>query len=134
MRQRIFFLGIVIILIGCSMNKASYIGTGAVIGGGAGYGIHENEKEAMIGGLAGGIAGAVVGDMQTKKINKKMQEAYEEGYTQAQADVAIEYWDQNTGRPKETRGKPKLKRVKVEEQEVNGVRYKEHYEYIEVYP
>jgi len=47
--------------------------------------------------------------------------------------MAVEYWDENTGKPKDMKYRPQLKRVKVEEQEVNGVKYKEHYETIEVY-
>jgi hypothetical protein len=123
----------VMVLCGCSANKASYIGTGAVLGGGAGYAINEDGKDAAIGGLVGGIAGAVVSGINEKNMDKKTRQAYAEGYNQAQVEMATEYWEENTGKPKDVTYRPKLKRMKVEEQESNGVKYKEHYETVEVY-
>ncbi len=131
----IFAFCLLVFLTGCAYKKATYAVVGGTAGGGIGYAIDKDPKDAVIGGLAGAGAGYVLGDIQDKKENKKYQKGFEEGYSQAQANIATQYWDTQTGRKEEnSQRKPIYKRIKIPKKEINGVVYEEHYETVEVWP
>lgn len=133
--RMIFMLFLLALLTGCAHKRVTYSATGSVVGGGIGYAINKEPKDAAIGGLAGAGAGYVIGDIQEKKDNRKYQEAYEKGYSQAQSNIAVQYWDSETGRKEETgKRQPIYKRIKIPKKEMNGVVYEEHYETVEVWP
>lgn len=68
------------------------------------------------------------------KKRNKYEEGFITGYKNAQADIAKEDWARATGKKEEkTYYVPQLKRIKVPEQEINGVKYAEHYETVEVF-
>jgi hypothetical protein len=126
---------LLVMLTGCAQKRVTYSVTGGVVGGGIGYAINKDPKDAAIGGLAGTGAGYIIGDIQDKKDNKKYQEAYEKGYSHAQTNIAVQYWDSETGRKEETgKRQPIYKRIKIPKKEINGVVYEEHYETVEVWP
>ncbi|MBU1862482.1 MAG: hypothetical protein KKH94_02320 [Candidatus Omnitrophica bacterium] len=72
-------------------------------------------------------------EFDMKKRNK-YEEGFITGYKNAQADVAQQMWQDTTGKREEEKYYvPKLKRIKVPAQEINGVTYEEHYETVEVF-
>lgn len=51
-------VGLVCLLMtGCTMRQAAYTAVGAGAGGGIGYALHHDGKDAAIGGLAGALSG-----------------------------------------------------------------------------
>ncbi len=82
---------------GCSAKAIGYGAVGAGLGAGGAYAYHKDTKEAVIGGLAGGLIGTAAGSIEQNIQNKKYKLGYEEGYNQAQVDIAIQEWDNNTG-------------------------------------
>jgi hypothetical protein len=130
-----FAVLMVIIPSGCAYKRATYATAGGLAGGGIGYAINKDPKDAAIGGLAGTGAGYVIGDLSEKSDKKKYQDGFKEGYAQAQANIASDHWDENTGKQADPRPQfPLYRRIKIPKKEINGVVYEEHYETVEVMP
>ena len=85
-------------MMGCAAKTVGYSVVGAAAGAGIGYSYHKDPKMAVIGGLGGGALGAAVGGIESYYDNKNNKAAYEKGYNQAQVDIAIQNWDENTGK------------------------------------
>ncbi|MCA9407203.1 MAG: hypothetical protein KC733_00805 [Candidatus Omnitrophica bacterium] len=121
------------LLTACASKKVLYTAGGSLIGAGGGYAIDHDGKDAAIGGLVGGITGAVLADVQIKRENKKYQEGYDQGYTQAQLEIAINNWNDNTGRFSKDDYLKTYHRLRIPEKIINNVQYESHYETVEVY-
>ena len=121
MHKYIYSVGLVCLFTGCTMRQAGYTALGAGAGGGVGYAIHHDSKEAAIGGLGGALVGNLTAQWQDKSEKTKHDKIYQEGYTQAKVDTAVRNWDQNTGKGIEP--KKKLVSVMVPKREENGVIY-----------
>ena len=118
----IYSVGLLCLLsAGCSIRQAGYSAAGAAAGGGIGYSINHDAKDAVIGGLGGALVGDLVGQWQDKSEKVKQEKNYKAGYDQAKLDIAVENWDQNTG--KGTQPKKKLVSVTLPKREENGVVY-----------
>jgi hypothetical protein len=123
-----------VVLCGCSVKSGLYTLGGTAAGAGIGYSYHHDSKGALVGGLAGGAAGALLGGIQDNSDRAKHKAGYEEGYKQAQLDVAVRNWNDNTGKNSVQEEKPKrLIEVKVPKQEQDDVVYDEHYITLEDY-
>jgi len=122
-------------VMGCSVKKVVYTGVGTAAGAGIGYSYHKDPQEAAIGAVAGGTAGAVVATVQENTENKKYKAGYEKGYNQAQVDIAVQNWNDNTGKCAHKRnGEYKhLSTFKVPEREQDNVIYESHYVTLEDY-
>jgi hypothetical protein len=83
---------------GCTFRDAGYTLGGAAVGGGIGYAIHHDPKEAVIGGLGGALVGNLGAQWQDKIDKNKQDKNYKDGYNQAKVDIANQNWNQNTGK------------------------------------
>ncbi len=120
---------------GCSVKSALYTAGGTAAGAGIGYSYHHNGKDALVGGLAGGAAGALIGAIQDHSDKTKHKAGYDEGYKQAELDIAVKDWNDNTGR-KSAQDKITYKRlieVKLPKREQDDVIYEEQYINLEDY-
>ncbi len=132
MDKYIYAVGLMCLLMaGCTMRQAGYTALGAGAGGGIGYSLHRDGKEAAIGALSGALAGNLAGQWQDKSEKTKHDKNYQEGYSQAQVDLAVKNWDLNTG--KGTEPKKQLVSVMVPKREENGVIYDERQITVEDY-
>ncbi|MDP2654348.1 MAG: hypothetical protein Q8Q08_09995 [Candidatus Omnitrophota bacterium] len=122
-------------LMGCSVKRIGYTTVGTAAGAGIGYSYHKDPQEAAIGGVAGGASGAIVATVQENTENKKYKAGYEKGYNQAQVDIAVQNWNDNTGKCALKRnGEYKhLSTFKVPEREQDNVIYESHYVTLEDY-
>ena len=99
MDKYLYLVGIMCLLTsGCTMRQAGYTALGAGAGGGIGYSLHHDGKEAAIGGLAGALAGDLAAQWQEKSDKVKHDKVYEEGYKQAKVDIAVKNWEDNAGK------------------------------------
>ncbi len=89
---------ICLLISGCTLRQAGYTTGGAAAGGGIGYAINHDGKEAAIGGLAGAIGGNLIGQWQDKSEKNKQDKSYKQGYSQANVDIATKNWEDNTGK------------------------------------
>ncbi|MBF0490208.1 MAG: hypothetical protein HQL15_06250 [Candidatus Omnitrophica bacterium] len=105
----------------CTFRQAGYTALGAGVGGGIGYSIHHDGKEAVIGATGGALVGNVAGQWQDQVEKNKHDKSFQEGYTQAKVDTAMKNWDQNTGKGMEP--KKQLVSIMVPKREENGVIY-----------
>ena len=122
MDQYVYSVGIVCLLTsGCTTRQVGYTALGAGAGGGIGYFLHHDGKEAVIGGLAGALAGDLGAQWQDKSDKVKHDKVYEEGYKQAKVDIAVKNWEDNTG--KGTAPKKRLVNVLVPKGEKDNVIY-----------
>ena len=124
-----------LMMTGCVSKTVGYSATGAAAGAGIGYSYHKDAKEAAIGGLAGGALGAVVGGVTEHLEKKSNKAAYDKGYNQAQVDVAVQNWDENTGKNAYLK-KSEVKHLtafKVSEKKQDDVVYDSHYVILEDY-
>lgn len=122
-------------LMGCSVKKIVYTTAGTAVGGGIGYSYHKDPKEAALGGVAGGAVGAIVATVQENSDNKKSKADYEKGYSQAKVDIAVQNWNDNTGKcAHEFNSIHKhLSTFKVPDKEQDNVIYESHYITLEDY-
>ena len=122
-------------VMGCSVKKVVYTGVGTAAGVGIGYSYHKDPQEAAIGGAAGGVAGAIVATVQENTEDKKYKAGYEKGYNQAQVDIAVQNWNDNTGKCAHDRkdAYKHLTSFKVPEREQDNVIYESHYVTLEDY-
>ena len=122
MDKYLYAVGLICLLTaGCTMRQAGYTALGAGAGGGIGYSIHRDGKEAAIGGLTGALAGNLGAQWQDKIEKAKHDKTYQEGYRQAQADAAVKNWEDNTG--KSAVPKKRLVSFMVPKHEENNVIY-----------
>ena len=118
----IYLIGLICVLAsGCTLRQAGYTVAGAAAGGGIGYSIHHNVKDAVIGGLGGALVGDLAGQWQDKSEKIKHDKNYQDGYNQARVDIAKSNWDENTGKGSES--KKELVYVQLPKREENGVVY-----------
>ena len=96
--KHIYLICLIAVLAGCTFRQAGYTVAGAAAGGGIGYAVGHNAKDAVIGGLGGALIGNLAGQWQDKSEKTKQDKSYQDGYTQAKLDMAIKNWDENTGR------------------------------------
>ena len=118
----LYWVGMICLLsTGCTLRQAGYTAVGTAAGGGIGYSIHHDGKEAAIGGLAGALTGNLAGQWQDRIDKTKHDKSYEEGYKRAGVDIAVKNWDQNTGKA----GVPRKQLVSVmlPKREENGIIY-----------
>lgn len=135
MKHIILGLMVSSLYVGCSTKEMTYSTVGTAIGAGVGYSFDHDDKEAVIGGLAGGIAGSALGKYQHKRDKKKGDEFFEKGYKQAKLDLALNHWNENTGR-QTNESSPVVRRfvpVKIPEQNINGINYESHIIKVEDY-
>ncbi len=100
----LYWVGMICLLTaGCTMRQTGYTAVGTAAGGGIGYSIHHDGKEAALGGLAGALTGNLAGQWQDKNDQSKHAKGYEEGYKQAKVDISVKNWDENTGKGAEPR-------------------------------
>jgi hypothetical protein len=133
--RRLFVFMLCLCVMGCSVRKIVYTGVGTAAGAGIGYSYHKDPKEAAIGGVAGGTAGVIVATVQENTENKKYKAGYEKGYNQAQVDIAVQNWNDNTGKCAHKRNDEykHLSTFKVPEREQDNVIYESHYVTLEDY-
>lgn len=133
--RRLFVFMLCLGVMGCSVKKVVYTGVGTAAGAGIGYSYHKDLKEAAIGGVAGGTAGVIVAAVQENTENKKYKAGYEKGYNQAQVDIAVQNWNDNTGKCVHDRKEVyrHLTKFKVPEREQDNVIYESHYLTLEDY-
>ncbi|MDE1920791.1 MAG: hypothetical protein KGJ09_07340 [Candidatus Omnitrophica bacterium] len=119
----ILFIGLLSVLSsGCTLRDAGYTLGGAAAGGGIGYAIHHDAKDAVIGGLGGALVGNLAAQWQDKIDKNKKDKSYKDGYNQARLDIAKQNWNDNTG--KDADGPQPLERtVLVPKDKENGVIY-----------
>ena len=67
----ILLMFMLVMLAGCAYKRATYATVGGLAGGGVGYAINKDPKDAVIGGLVGGGTGYALGNVQEKTENKK---------------------------------------------------------------
>ena len=123
MEKYIYAVGLLLLLAGCSVRQAGYTAVGAAAGGGIGYAIHHDGKEAAIGGLAGALGGNLIGQWQDKSEKIKHDKTFQEGYKQASVDIAINNWDANTGKNQAKDEPKRLVSIMVPKREQNNVIY-----------
>ena len=133
MDKYLYAVGLLCLLTGCTMRQAGYTALGAGAGGGIGYSIHKDGKEAAIGGLAGALGGNLVAQWQDKSEKTKHDKDYKEGYQQARVDVAVNNWDTNTGNILAKREPKRLVSIMVPKREENNVIYDQREVTIEDY-
>lgn len=131
----IYFIVLGCLVTGCSFRQAGYTALGAGAGGGIGYAINHNPKDAVMGALGGALVGDLAGQWQDTSEKRKKKKDYDEGYRQAQVDLAKENWQDGTGKDSQKSSDltKRLVRFKVPKREENGVIYDEHYITLEVY-
>jgi hypothetical protein len=115
-------------LTGCAAKTVGFTAAGAAAGAGVGYSLHKDTKETVIGGLAGGTLGAVVGGISDHMDKKNYKAAYDKGYNQAQVDVAVNNWEEKTGKLSYEK-KDKIKHLsdfKVPSRKEDDVEYEAH--------
>jgi hypothetical protein len=133
--QKLLVIVICVGLVGCSVNRAGYTAIGTAAGAGIGYSYHKQVKEAVIGGVAGGAAGTILVSLQENSVRNKFTQGYQQGYNQANVDIAIHDWNENTGKCANYR-KSENKRLacfKVPQREQDNVVYESHYVTLEDY-
>ena len=115
-------------MMGCAAKTVGYSVVGAAAGAGIGYSYHKDPKMAVIGGLGGGVLGATVGGIENHFDNKNNKAAYDKGYNQAQVDIAVQNWDQNTGKCACTKKNEykHLTEFRVPEKKQDDVSYEAH--------
>lgn len=115
-------------LTGCAAKTVGFTAAGAAAGAGVGYSLHKDTKETVIGGLAGGTLGAVVGGISDHMDKKNYKTAYDKGYNQAQVDVAVNNWEENTGKSsyKKKSEVKHLTEFKVPARKEDNVEYEAH--------
>ncbi len=124
MDKYVYSVGIICLLTaGCSMRQAGYTVLGAGAGGAVGYSLHHDDKEAAIGALGGALVGNLTGQWQDKSEKNKRDKAYQEGYKQAKVDVAVNDWQDNTGKQPAKQEPKRLISVMVPKREENNVIY-----------
>jgi hypothetical protein len=135
MGRNLYIIGLLCLLTGCSFRQAGYTVLGAGAGGGIGYVINHNPKDAIIGASSGALVGNLAGQWQDSNVKRKQKKDYDEGYRQAKVDLAIENWQEGTGKDSQnnTDLSKRLVRFKVPKREEDGVIYDEHYVTLEDY-
>jgi len=124
MDKYLYAVGLICLLTaGCTMRQAGYTALGAGAGGGVGYSLHHDGKEAAIGGLAGALTGNLAAQWQDKAEKTKHDKVYQEGYKQARVDIAINDWETNTGKDLAKREPKRLVSVMMPKREENNVIY-----------
>ncbi len=115
-------------LTGCAAKTVGFTAAGAAAGAGVGYSLNKDTKETVIGGLAGGLVGATVGGISDHMDKKNYKAAYEKGYNQAQVDVAVANWEENTGKSSyEKKSEIKhLTEFKVPARKEDDIEYESH--------
>lgn len=133
--RSIFIFMLCLGVMGCTVKEIGYTALGTAAGAGVGYSYHKDSKEAVIGGAVGGTAGAIVAAVQEKTEKSKYKAGFEEGYSQAQVDIAVQNWNDNTGKCAHERKEvyKHLTRFKVPEKEQDNVLYESHYITLEDY-
>ncbi len=106
---------------GCTMKQAGFTAVGTAAGGGIGYSINHDTKDAVIGGLGGALVGNLTAQWQERSDKIKHNKGYEEGYSQAKVDAAVKNWDDNTG--KGMAPKKQLVSIMLPKREENNVIY-----------
>ena len=128
----LYWVGVFCLLTaGCTMKQAGYTTLGAAAGGGIGYSLHHQGKDAAIGALAGALTGNLAAQWQERSDKVKHNKEYEEGYKQAKVDTAIKNWEDNTG--KGTEPKKQLVSIMMPKREENGVIYDQQQVTVEDY-
>lgn len=122
-------------LMGCSVKRIGYTAVGTAVGAGIGYSYHNDPQETVLGGVAGGTTGAIIATVQENSDNKQNKASYGKGYNQAQVDMAVQNWNENTGKCAHNRNSvyKHLSTFKVPEREQDNVIYESHYVTLEDY-
>jgi len=124
MDKYLYAVGLICLLTaGCTMRQAGYTALGAGAGGGIGYSLHHDGKEAAIGALSGALTGNLAAQWQDKTEKTKHDKVYQEGYKQARVDVAVHDWETNTGRSLAKQEPKRLVSVMIPKREENNVIY-----------
>ena len=123
MDKYLYAVGLLCLLTGCTMRQAGYTALGAGAGGGIGYAIHKDGKDAAIGGLVGALGGNLAAQWQDKNEKAKHDKDYRQGYQQARVDVAVNNWDTNTGKDLGQREPKRLVSIMVPKRQQNDVIY-----------
>jgi len=115
----VYLVCLVLVFTGCTFRQAGYTVAGAAAGGGIGYAVGHNTKDAVIGGLGGALIGNLAGQWQDKSEKTKHDKDYQDGYNQAKLDVALKNWNENTG--KDTGSKKELYSITLPKRQEDGI-------------